>query len=238
MKGKLIETYHRPTQLSPHIPHATHDWEGERWCLSVYTTRTVAQVDPDTMRALEKLKFPIRRAAASRTFGEKRHVTFMSSNHQEPQKSCDDVDVDDADEGLSQTPQRRRSSCEKLEGGLQFPPGADHGDNATILAPKKKEEYVMAVASRCRVSPTELRANSLDRLKELWNAVRPPRKNTILPPHWKKLDLQGLRELYSLHVVEDLGRDQDHHWARWSRGQVIMETEMWAADARWTASWK
>ena len=129
MKGKLIDTYQRPTQFSPHIPHATHEWEGERWCLSVYTTRTAAQVDSDTMRALEKLKFPIRKAAASRTFGEKRHVTFMSSNHQEPQQSCDDVDVDDADEELSRTPQHGRSSHEKLECDLQHPSGAEHDDN-------------------------------------------------------------------------------------------------------------
>ena len=129
MKGRLIETYQRPTQLSPHIPHATHEWEGERWCLSVYTTRTAAQVDSDTMRALEKLKFPIRRAADSRTFGEKRHVTFMSSNHQEPQQSCDDMDVDDADEAMSQTPQRQRSSCDKLDCGLQPLPGTEHGDD-------------------------------------------------------------------------------------------------------------
>ncbi|CAE7350390.1 NLRC3, partial [Symbiodinium necroappetens] len=102
---------------------------------------------------------------------------------------------------------------------------------ATILAPKKKEEYVMAVASRCKVAPTELRAHTLDRLKELWSAVKPPRQNSVLPANWGKLDLQGLRELYSGRVVDDLGRDQDHHWARWSRSQVIMEIEMWAADA-------
>ncbi|CAE7567214.1 GIP, partial [Symbiodinium necroappetens] len=95
----------------------------------------------------------------------------------------------------------------------------------------ESEEFVVASASRCRVSAADLRAHTLDRLKELWMAVRPPRKSAILPPNWKKMDVQGLRELYSNQVVEDLGRDQDHHWARWSRSQLIMEIEMWAVGA-------
>ena len=32
--GRLHDTCCKPVQFCPHVPHATHAWEGERWCLS------------------------------------------------------------------------------------------------------------------------------------------------------------------------------------------------------------
>ena len=100
-----------------------------------------------------------------------------------------------------------------------------------MLAPKNKEDYVIAVSGRCAVSASELRKHTLDRLKELWAVVRPPKRISALPANWKKSDVQGLRELYSRFVVEDLGRDQDFHWARWNRSKLVMELELWSIDA-------
>ena len=58
LKGELIDTSQKPQSFDPHIPHATHDWQGERWCLSVYTVRSAFQVDDGARKALKKLRFP------------------------------------------------------------------------------------------------------------------------------------------------------------------------------------
>ena len=72
---------------------------------------------------------------------------------------------------------------------------------SSILTPKRKEEFVLAVGSRCAVSYEELQTRTLDRLRELCALLRPPRKSGLVPSVWKD-DIQSLCELYSSHVVE------------------------------------
>ena len=42
-----------------------------------------------------------------------------------------------------------------------------------MLAPKNKDDYVIAASGRCAVPASELPKHTLDRLKELWAVVRP-----------------------------------------------------------------
>ncbi|CAE6970895.1 RE1 [Symbiodinium sp. CCMP2592] len=216
IRGRLCDTYRRPLQFDPHVPHATHDWKGERWCLSCYSVRTAAQVDDQMRKAMKKMKFPLARKEVTRTFGKQQGHTYMSSNHPEPLKDADDVDVCDE---LNATPQLKLSRS--TSPGIEYSVRAECG----------KEDYVIAVSGRCKVKPEELRAHTLDRLKELWAVVKPPRKGSCLPAGWRKMDLETLKEVYASHVVEDVGRDHDNHWGRWSRSQLIMELEMWAVEA-------
>ena len=136
LKGELIDTYQKPQAFDPHVPHATHEWEGERWCLSVYTVRSASQVDDDTWKALKKLGFPIGKSAASRTLGKQRHVAFMSSNHQEPRQS-DDVNASDDDEP-NDTPQRKISDHQKPEIAVVTPP-APSCDHVSVDAHPEEE---------------------------------------------------------------------------------------------------
>ena len=112
LKGRLHDTYRRPTRFDPHAPHATHTWQGERWCLSVYSVRTAVQVSDEIRKALQKLKFPFRKTAASRTLGNEQSVTFMSSNHQEPPQSADDMGDDDEHSGIASPIKLRSQTCQ------------------------------------------------------------------------------------------------------------------------------
>ena len=112
LKGRLHDTYRRPTRFDPHAPHATHTWQGERWCLSVYSVRTAVQVSDEIREALQKLKFPFRKTAASRTLGNEQSVTFMSSNHQEPPQSADDMGDDDEHSGIASPIKLRSQTCQ------------------------------------------------------------------------------------------------------------------------------
>eukprot|EP00439_Symbiodinium_sp_Y106_P024750 s656_g3.t1 len=101
-----------------------------------------------------------------------------------------------------------------------------------IVAPRRKEDYVQAIACRCNVSVEDLRTHTVDQLKELYAVVKPKKKSEVLPVGWKKFDLEGLRNLYVERVVEDLRRDPDGHWARWKRPQFVLELEMWEAEIK------
>eukprot|EP00439_Symbiodinium_sp_Y106_P081735 s444_g20.t2 len=118
LKGRLHDTYRRPTRFDPHAPHATHTWQGERWCLSVYSVRTAVQVSDEIRKALQKLKFPFRKTAASRTLGNEQSVTFMSSNHQEPPQSADDMGDDDEHSGIASPIKLRSQTCSPDGSGL------------------------------------------------------------------------------------------------------------------------
>ena len=96
-----------------------------------------------------------------------------------------------------------------------------------IVAPRRKEDYVQAIACRCKVPVESLRMHTVDRLKELYAVLKPKKRSEILPVGWKKFDLEGLRALYVEKVVQDLQRDPDGHWARWKRPQFVMELELW-----------
>ena len=110
---------------------------------------------------------------------------------------------------------------------ISLPTGID----MSMLAPKNKEEYVMAIASRSKLGKEELRRHTLDRLEELWAAVRPKNANTtVLPANWKQLDRAALKTIYQNQVVPDLGRDNDLYWDR-SKSTLWLEIEVWAEDA-------
>ena len=114
LPGRLVDTFEKPTVFSPHVPHATDDWQGERWCLTMYRTRGAAQVDQDTKKALARLRFPLGKSSASRTFGNATcayHDAMLSSCYREPQErrdgNCDDARTPQLEGDLS-------SSCETL----------------------------------------------------------------------------------------------------------------------------
>ena len=62
LPGRLVPTFEEPFEFNPHVLHATQPWSGERWCLTLYTTRHATQVDQDVWQALRRLKFPLRRS--------------------------------------------------------------------------------------------------------------------------------------------------------------------------------
>ncbi|OLP76029.1 T-complex protein 1 subunit eta, partial [Symbiodinium microadriaticum] len=199
--GRLVDTRERPFEFNPHIPHATHEWTGERWCLTVYKVRDTDQVDSSTRRALARLRFPFGRRTTSRTPGDKEPNSFdtlMSSSNREPQERRDDI------------------------------------DRECVVAPKRKEEYVQAIACWSKVSVTELREHTVDRLRELYAVLKPKKRMSVLPPSWKKLDLESLKELYASRVVTDLDRPSDGHWNRWTRSQLILEVDLWNLDVQST----
>ncbi|CAE7294476.1 RE1 [Symbiodinium natans] len=195
--GRLTSTFQNPREFDPHLRHATHEWTGERWCLSVYSVRETAEVDEICWKVLSKLKFPYRAKNRSRTFGEHREhePAFMSSQDREPlHQSRDD---------MSKTPQL-----------FQF---------ETQLKP---EDFVQAIAARCQVKEPDLRQRTTDRLKEIWAALK-PKKYSVLPANWRKFDVETLKQLYAEKAASDLGRDLDGHWSRWKRSALILELEMW-----------
>ena len=86
----------------------------------------------------------------------------------------------------------------------------------TMLAPKLKAEYM-----------SDLKAHSLDRLKEIWQALKPKKATPFLPVEWKKADLETLREYYVNILVPDYDRPNDLHCKGWRRAQFVLELEMW-----------
>ncbi|CAE7552795.1 RE2 [Symbiodinium natans] len=144
-RGYGVCTQKTPYTFDPRCAHATCPWEGERWCLTMYTSR-----------------------------------------------------------------------------------GIQHASQMSMLAPKKKEEYVKAIGARCTVKEEDLKQHTVERLKEIWAVLKPTsRKKTLLPSGWRRFDLEGLKELYSSVVVPSLQREHNGHWGRWNRGHLIMQMEMW-----------
>ncbi|CAE7270794.1 RE1 [Symbiodinium sp. KB8] len=152
LPGRLVDTFEKPTVFSPHVPHATDDWQGERWCLTMYRTRGAAQAPPQPIMM--------------------------------PQ----------------------------------------------VVTPKRKEDYVQAIACWSQVSVQELREHTVDRLKEIYSVLKPKRRPSALPAQWKKLDSESLKVLYASRVAKDLDRPNDNHWSRWTRSQLILEIELWHLD--------
>ena len=99
-----------------------------------------------------------------------------------------------------------------------------------FVAPKRKEEYVSAIHTRTDLAVQELRKHDVDRLKVIWNMVKPRKPQSPLPVAWKKLDVAALKEIYEKEVCPDLGRANDRHWSRWNRPQLVSEIEMWHTE--------
>ncbi|CAE7707379.1 RE1 [Symbiodinium sp. CCMP2592] len=215
--GTLISTCETPYLFNPQVPHATHEWSGERWCLSMYTVRCADQVDEDTKKALKKLRFPLSSRGTSRTLGDAVHAVHDMSSHREPHQHEDDVSHDMK---CANTPQLLEEFGE---------PACSVEGNPSVGGPRDVDAGATAEGG---VTKEALREHNLDRLKELWGAVRPPKKSaTGLPANWKKFDRPALKHIYATQVAPDLGRDNDLHWDRWSKPTLILEIEMWAVDA-------
>eukprot|EP00435_Cladocopium_sp_Y103_P012893 s3290_g3.t1 len=72
----------------------------------------------------------------------------------------------------------------------------------------------------------------LRELKEIWRLVKPVKEPNLLPPSWKKHDLETLKSYYVENCLEYYGRISDGHWARWTRGNLITELELWMEDRK------
>lgn len=101
----------------------------------------------------------------------------------------------------------------------------------TMLAPKLKAEYVAAIEARSSCSKQDLNKHTMDRLKEIWNLVKPT-KVRVLPAGWRKFDLQGLKDLYADTVLPTYHLEEDGHWLRVRRGQLITQLEMYQTEMK------
>ena len=126
----LISTRESPYELNPQIPHATQPRRGERWCLSMYTTRNATQADEEVKKALRKLRFPLSRRGESRTLGAVLHVgddCDDMSFRREPHESPDDM----SPTPCATTPQLHESTkpieCSVPDTSLHEPSGLRQG---------------------------------------------------------------------------------------------------------------
>ena len=98
---------------------------------------------------------------------------------------------------------------------------------AALTNPKIKAEYVTQIASLTKVPAEELGKHDMNRLKAIWNTLKPVKPTPVFPPGWKKFDLVTLQHMYVEHYVHELNRPDDGHWLRWRRAQYIMELEFY-----------
>ena len=101
---------------------------------------------------------------------------------------------------------------------------------ASFTTPKSKAELVAAIEGKSRLTKTELNQHTVERLKQIWNMIKPVKQAPVLPVGWKKMDVKSLKTLYLENCVEYYGRAQDGHWSRWKRPTLVTELEMWVAD--------
>ena len=69
--------------------------------------------------------------------------------------------------------------------------------------------------------------HDLNRLKAIWEVVKPKKRVSLLPTNWKRRDLGGLREIYSGTVVPDMEYPDDKRWSRWGKAKLILEISTW-----------
>ena len=60
LPGVLLSTKENPTSFDPRNYHATEDWDGERWCLSLFCSRGYPQITEELREHLRDLRFPLR----------------------------------------------------------------------------------------------------------------------------------------------------------------------------------
>ena len=78
-RGYGVCTQKTPYTFDPRCAHATCPWEGERWCLTMYTSRGIQHASQEQTAELHRLGFSWP-GLSSRTFG------VESTSHQEPQQ--------------------------------------------------------------------------------------------------------------------------------------------------------
>ena len=227
LPGRLVDTREKPLVFSPHTPHATCEWQGARWCLSMYCARDIDQVDSDTWTALKRLSFPIKRWVRSRTFGKAEHSShdaMLSSCHREPPERRDDRHHDD------ETPQLTDDlSRHSVQGQVASSIGG-HDDSD-----RGAQEERRVCASHCMLVPSSGSRTSSPHGGQTQGTVRCSEAETpivMLPANCKKLDLESLKELYGTRVVKDLDRPHDYHWSRWTKSPLILEIELWHFDVQ------
>ena len=100
---------------------------------------------------------------------------------------------------------------------------------ATMTSPKLKAEFAGAISAMTGLSKEKLMEHSMERLKEAWSVIKPV-KTRVLPANWRKFDLQSLKELYVDTILPYYRREDDGHWVRMKRAQLITKMELYMAD--------
>ncbi|CAE7496127.1 unnamed protein product, partial [Symbiodinium pilosum] len=104
-----------------------------------------------------------------------------------------------------------------------------------VSAARRKNEYASAIAARTKVTEAALMAHDLNRLKAIWDVVKPKKRVSLLPSNWKKKDLEGLKEIYSGTVVPHMELPDDKHWSRWGKAKLILEISTWEDQVKESA---
>ena len=60
LDGTSISTKEKPFVFDPKCRHATEPWNGNRWCVSCFTTRGISNADQIERDSLRALGFPLR----------------------------------------------------------------------------------------------------------------------------------------------------------------------------------
>ncbi|CAE7525074.1 RE2, partial [Symbiodinium sp. CCMP2456] len=61
--GRLTRSHNAVVSFDPFYKHATHDWDGERWCVIYHTTKSVKNISPELSKYLKNLGFHLPKAA-------------------------------------------------------------------------------------------------------------------------------------------------------------------------------
>ena len=59
LPGKYINTKEEPTVFDARKPHCTEDWSGTRWCLTMYTGRSLQNASNSLKQSLKSFGFPV-----------------------------------------------------------------------------------------------------------------------------------------------------------------------------------
>ncbi|CAE7266163.1 HERC4 [Symbiodinium natans] len=99
-----------------------------------------------------------------------------------------------------------------------------------VGAPRVKADYVARIAEQSQLEPADLDKMTVDRLKELWRVMKPPKTSPVLEVGWKKKDKAGLLQIYVEQVIPWYGLQNDGHWTKYSRAKFIVEIENWVLE--------
>lgn len=103
---------------------------------------------------------------------------------------------------------------------------------AVDKAPQRKPELVEALLPLTRLTRAQLNEMKVDQLKVVWNALKPQKKESVLPANWKKGDKPMLQNLYQTMVVDFYKKPQDGHWLSWNRARLIHELEWYQTEVQ------
>ena len=218
LPGRLVDTREKPLVFSPHTPHATCEWQGERWCLSMYCARDIDQVDSDAWTALKRLSFPIKRWVRSRTFGKAEHSShdaMLSSCHREPPERRGDRHHDDETPQLTDDLSRHR-----VQGQVASSIGG-HDDSD-----RGAQEERRVCASHCMLVPSSGSRTSSPHGGQTQGTVRCSEAETPIVSAPGELQEARLRE--SEGVVRDKGCEGPRPTSR----LPLVEVDQVAADTR------